>query len=249
MDVREAIRAVAVYGSVYEPTPTGQRTFLRRRAIIWNYGDFNDTVSLEERNHGGLDMLRRCEKFKHWIENNGLIDLGYSGPEFTWTRRNSIETRKYARLDRALCNPTWRTRFQEGAVQHLLQNYSNHSPLLISTHGFMPVPERAKPFCFQLAWTSHEDFDQEVQKLWKEDAPVMPALHSLSVGLNKWNKETFSNLFRHVSEALVECGVRDPWNENGGWKWDELAEYLLPPILQCLASFELMEEGVGDNFF
>ena len=67
---------------------------------------------------------------------------------------------------------------------------------LISSHGFTPVPERAKPFRCQLAWTSHEGFDQEVRKLWKEDAFVMPALYSLSVGLNKWNKETFGNLFR-----------------------------------------------------
>ena len=67
-------------------------------------GDFNETVSIEERNHGGPDMRRRCNRFKYWIENNGLIDLGYSGPRFTWSRGLSQDTRKEARLDRALCN-------------------------------------------------------------------------------------------------------------------------------------------------
>ncbi|KAJ8420570.1 hypothetical protein Cgig2_025917 [Carnegiea gigantea] len=48
--------------------------------------DFNKTISLAERNHGGQDMERRCLKFRYWVENNGLIDLGFSGPNFTWSR-------------------------------------------------------------------------------------------------------------------------------------------------------------------
>ena len=43
--------------------------------------DINDTISLEEWNHWGADMIRRCAKFKIWIENNGLIDLRFSGPK------------------------------------------------------------------------------------------------------------------------------------------------------------------------
>ncbi|KAJ8432043.1 hypothetical protein Cgig2_006328 [Carnegiea gigantea] len=38
---------------------------------------------LEERDHGGFEMLRRCDKFKHWIESNGFIDL--ESREFTLT--------------------------------------------------------------------------------------------------------------------------------------------------------------------
>ncbi|KAJ8438104.1 hypothetical protein Cgig2_015361 [Carnegiea gigantea] len=32
--------------------------------------DFNDMISLKERNYRGIEMLRCCEKFKHWIDNN-----------------------------------------------------------------------------------------------------------------------------------------------------------------------------------
>ncbi|KAJ8446976.1 hypothetical protein Cgig2_006604 [Carnegiea gigantea] len=62
-------------------------------------GDFNETRSLEEHEHRGNDMIRRCTSFANWIENNGLIDLGYSAPCFTWTRGNSWKTRKSAHLD------------------------------------------------------------------------------------------------------------------------------------------------------
>ena len=83
-------------------------------------GDFNETISLDDRNHGDPKMSQRCTRFKHWIENNGLIYLGYSGPNFTWSRGQDWNTMKQARLNRALCNMAWRLKFPEGAVRHLL---------------------------------------------------------------------------------------------------------------------------------
>ncbi|KAJ8431324.1 hypothetical protein Cgig2_013540 [Carnegiea gigantea] len=122
-------------------------------------GDFNETTSLDERNHGGPDMLRRCTRFKHWIANTGLIDLGYSGPKFTWSRGRDWDTLKQARLDRALCNMAWRLKFPEGAVRHLLQAQSDHAPILLSLRGFSYLAKTRKPFRFQVAWTTHTDFN------------------------------------------------------------------------------------------
>ena len=90
--------------------------------------DFNETQSLAERDHGGSDLSRRCTLFANRIENNGLIDFGFSGHRFTWVRGNTCETRKSARLDRALCNTSWRARFPEASVRHLLRCYSDHCP-------------------------------------------------------------------------------------------------------------------------
>jgi len=59
---------------------------------------------MEERMNCGDDLARRCLNFNHWTESNGLIDLGFSGPRFTWSRGRSPETHKYTRLDRGLCN-------------------------------------------------------------------------------------------------------------------------------------------------
>ncbi|KAJ8451520.1 hypothetical protein Cgig2_018154 [Carnegiea gigantea] len=47
-------------------------------------GDFNETTSLDERDHGGSDMARRYVKFNNWIDNNALLDIGFTGPKFTW---------------------------------------------------------------------------------------------------------------------------------------------------------------------
>lgn len=28
--------------------------------------------------------MRKCAKFARWIDDCGLIDLGFTGPKFTW---------------------------------------------------------------------------------------------------------------------------------------------------------------------
>ncbi|KAJ8420595.1 LOW QUALITY PROTEIN: hypothetical protein Cgig2_027130 [Carnegiea gigantea] len=76
-------------------------------------GDFNETVHLSERNHGGIEMIRRWDKFNYWIKNCGIVDLGFTGTKFTCSRGRSWEAMKQARLDRALCNMAWRTRFPD----------------------------------------------------------------------------------------------------------------------------------------
>ncbi|KAJ8435531.1 hypothetical protein Cgig2_014450 [Carnegiea gigantea] len=48
--------------------------------------DFNEPISLEERYGTGIEMQRHCDKFKFWITNNALIDLGFFGPKFPWSR-------------------------------------------------------------------------------------------------------------------------------------------------------------------
>ncbi|KAJ8444844.1 hypothetical protein Cgig2_008901 [Carnegiea gigantea] len=59
---------------------------------MWCLCDFNETISLDERNYGGSEMFRHCIRFKRWIENNALINLGFSGQKFTWIKGNNPST-------------------------------------------------------------------------------------------------------------------------------------------------------------
>ncbi|KAJ8427137.1 hypothetical protein Cgig2_021393 [Carnegiea gigantea] len=135
--------------------------------------DYNKTRSLDERDHGGHDMNKRCILFANWIENNGLIDLGFLGPRFTWVRGNTYDTSKSAKLDRALCNMSWRSRFPEGSVRHLIWCYSDHCSILISTNGFAPLSKNAKRFRFEVAWTSHTQCKEFPKSHWKENLPLV----------------------------------------------------------------------------
>jgi len=85
---------------------------------------------------------------------------------------------------------------QDGAVRHLLQACSDHSPLLISTGGFPQTGMTSKPFRFQVAWATHNQFEDVVRASWCSPFPLMPKLLELAAALTMWNKEVFGNLFR-----------------------------------------------------
>lgn len=54
-------------------------------------GDFNSVTSCEEVNNLNTFNQRRCRGMKDWVFREGLIDVGFSGPKFTWRRGGKNE--------------------------------------------------------------------------------------------------------------------------------------------------------------
>ncbi|KAL8151288.1 LOW QUALITY PROTEIN: hypothetical protein V2J09_021096 [Rumex salicifolius] len=83
-------------------------------------GDFNETRDLSERT-GCLDnMRRRCDE-DGWMNDIGMIDLGFLGQRYTWNRGTEVN-RSSAQLDRGMCNSEWRNRFPNASIRHLAAN-------------------------------------------------------------------------------------------------------------------------------
>ncbi|XP_019175434.1 PREDICTED: uncharacterized protein LOC109170738 [Ipomoea nil] len=78
-------------------------------------GDFNAVISRDETSNYSSFSAHRSSDFTSWIQEEGLIDLGFSGPNLTWVKNVCNGIPKGARLDRALCNTDWKLRFP-GAV-------------------------------------------------------------------------------------------------------------------------------------
>lgn len=164
-------------------------------------GDFNETRTMEERHGvGGSEMQRRCSAFSRWMEENGLIDLGFSGPNHTWFRGDTEATFKSARLDRFISNEVWRLQFEEGSVKHLPKAGSDHCPILLSTCGFAPIPVSLKPFRFQASWLTHDKFEEFMTHNWNNLEPLIPFQKEFAAKLNMWNKDIFHNIFRKKSQ-------------------------------------------------
>ncbi|KAH1046922.1 hypothetical protein J1N35_037706 [Gossypium stocksii] len=89
-------------------------------------GDFNAILASNEK-RGGHVAGRSCSLFNNFMDSMGLQDLGFSGPNFTWSRGVVFE-----RLDRAICNDAWNLRFPLSKVLHLQKLKSDHRPLKLS---------------------------------------------------------------------------------------------------------------------
>lgn len=70
-------------------------------------GDCNCVLKGEERSRrDGVSS-----RFIRWVEQCGLIDLGYSGNSVTWNYGTCMGTRRAARLDRCMYDDVWRWLF------------------------------------------------------------------------------------------------------------------------------------------
>lgn len=90
-------------------------------------GDFNCVLHDEERS----SRKGASTSFQKWVCHEGLLDLGYAGAAFTWSHDARTSNRRAARLDRALCDDSWRCLFPSTLVRHLPHSHSDHCPLLL----------------------------------------------------------------------------------------------------------------------
>ncbi|KAI9077148.1 hypothetical protein K1719_040970 [Acacia pycnantha] len=154
-------------------------------------GDFNAILHQDERRGGSVHRARGCSFFNKFLHSNGLVDLEFSGPRFTW-RRGSL----LMRLDRAVCNSFWLQLFPNSSVDHLPKIMSDHRPIMIKLglcHLSGPVDP---PFKFLAAWLSHSDFSSIVHRIWQSGDDLMACIDSFKSEIQKWNVETFGHIGR-----------------------------------------------------
>ncbi|XP_019438842.1 PREDICTED: uncharacterized protein LOC109344534 [Lupinus angustifolius] len=155
-------------------------------------GDFNVVASDSEREGSSSPHPSRgASAFASFINSSHLIDMGFSGSWFTWTKGGLKE-----RLDRVLANLEWRLKFPLVEVFHLNPMKSDHSPLLLSLLGALSPNLHQRPFRMLVASFSHPSFEDLIRKIWEPHRSWQDAISNLQNKLKVWNKEVFGNIFR-----------------------------------------------------
>lgn len=129
-------------------------------------GDFNDISSQAKKRgvhqHPGLLI----EGFNAALEDCGLIDLGLYGYPFTWERGRGTANWVEERLDRAVGNGQWCSRYSQARVENIGAVSSDHSMFLLEwDRGFCRKPARG--FKFENAWLLDKYCDVVVNNAWK----------------------------------------------------------------------------------
>ncbi|CAL2259571.1 unnamed protein product [Prunus armeniaca] len=161
-------------------------------------GDFNELLTADEKFRGVLEC--KSKGFRNWVDGNEMIDLGYSGPKFTWNNK-----RVYARLDRAICNMQWRRLFHEANVQHLPRTTSDHNPIKIKLSSCFVVSPHLRPFRFEAMWMQHEQFNEFISDVWGQAAgSALDKTYQLIQPLKDWNVNVFGHLKKRKA-CLLAC--------------------------------------------
>ena len=129
-------RASFVYG---EPKAELRHIFWNRLRFLkaqWNgpwicMGDFNEVIYNDE--HLGTCTRGEAQmcQFRECLEDCQLVDLGFSGPKYTWNNRQQGRDNMRVRLDRAVANGPFIQIF-DTQVQNIITTSSDHYAVLVS---------------------------------------------------------------------------------------------------------------------
>ena len=108
------------------------------------------------------------ERFRAIIHSCGLIDLGYVGYPFTWSRNHPTKGCTHIRLDHALATATWRSKFPRTKVHHVAMSTSNHFVSHPFPHLSASPTTYLPPFRFKPMWLWDPRCDKFVQDEWLE---------------------------------------------------------------------------------
>lgn len=187
-----------------------------RRCHLWNHlrglrgtitqpwalmGDFNEIISPNEQ-HGGQFSNTRAAAFATVMDECNLVDLEFFGSKFTWQKRCVGGGRLISRrLDRGIGDLPWRLSFPEASIEHLTRKHLDHNPFLLRCYTNVAA-NRDRPFRFQAAWCSHEDYIGVVQEAWggEDTTSVVQSLHQVRDKSIIFNKEVFGNIFAKKKE-------------------------------------------------
>ncbi|XP_038983021.1 uncharacterized protein LOC120110982 [Phoenix dactylifera] len=198
-------------------------TDYRNRRVLWDeitnlvvqgfptmvIGDFNCILSASEK-RGGRPFTDTVDRREFWnfVSQNGLVDLGFSGPRFTWCNNQSGMTRVWERIDRAIASPDWIIRFPTYQVRHLSRIASDHCPLLLST---VSDTGHHSPFRFEKVWLSYPQSWDIVREAWSLPVHgnamqrVSRKLELTKRRLRRWNREVVGDIFRKME--VVEAAI------------------------------------------
>ncbi|XP_061345438.1 uncharacterized protein LOC133291235 [Gastrolobium bilobum] len=179
---------------ILEPRCSGQKA----ADIIRKSGFKHAFVQEAEGYSGGIWIL--------WNDETGLVeillDLGGSGPWFTWKGPKFLHLdRVFKRLDRACANASWKTTFTDAGVKVLPRIYSDHSPILVYLSN-LDTGWKNRPFRFEIAWMEHYNFTQFLARSWNVVKDTRTNLHDLTPNLKRWNKIVFGNIFNRKTNLL-----------------------------------------------
>ncbi|XP_050273319.1 uncharacterized protein LOC126716553 [Quercus robur] len=157
-------------------------------------GDFNEPLSESDKFGGRGVSVNRTLQFKECLDACSMIDLGFSGPWFTWTNRRDIQALIHERIDRFFVNPQWCLMYPEARVAHLTRCHSDHCPILLELQP-RSQENRRKLFKFQTCWLSNSNFPFVVTQAWSHSSGLAQAIELFTNKAIRWNKEHFGNIF------------------------------------------------------
>ena len=146
--------------------------------------------------------ISRALRFQECLDTCRLIDIGFSGPHFTWSNHRPLTDLIQERINRIFANAEWNKIYPEANVKHLERVQSDHCPILVCLEHSQQA-RLQRPFRFQPIWLSHPDFPNVVRDAWINPVVLANATATFTEKARVWNKEVFGNIFHRKKRVVA----------------------------------------------
>lgn len=133
-------------------------------------GDMDSIWGQADKSGGSTVNSQQTKDFQNFIQDIGLMDLGYVGPAYIWTNRKMTKWHMKERLERSVVNVEWKMFFSYTSVYHLPRIVSDHSPIYTNLLG--DNRRRKTTFKLKSMWTLRKDFETMLNSSWSNSTPV-----------------------------------------------------------------------------
>lgn len=169
-------------------------------------GDFNVTLSSSKhsRPYDYTVDQTGIRNFQEAVADCGISDLIYTGPELTWWNKRELDPIG-KKLDRALVNASWRTKFPQAHAMFESNSISDHTICCVFTST--PPTTRKIPFKLFNFIVNHPRFLEAVIEVW-HSSPTIFTLDMHSTGsIRNWS--CLNQYFGHWIKITMEILQRD----------------------------------------
>jgi hypothetical protein len=100
--------------------------------------------------------------FKSFVDQLGMIDLGFAGNPFTWCNNRQGFASIKERLDRGLASQKWIHLYPDFALLYIPAYNFDHNPISLNTNNHSSFLHR--PFRFKEFWANDASCGKVVEK-------------------------------------------------------------------------------------
>ncbi|KAL5834935.1 hypothetical protein ACOSQ4_014432 [Xanthoceras sorbifolium] len=117
--------------------------------------------------------------FRKVLDDCLLEDIGYSGPDFTWSNCREGSNLILERLDRRVFNLEWRNLFPSFLASHLSFWGSDHRPILLEfpATDYVHARRSSRRFHYESCWEDDEECKALIKDTWYLSSGPPDLLH------------------------------------------------------------------------
>ncbi|XP_024990681.1 uncharacterized protein LOC112524970 [Cynara cardunculus var. scolymus] len=170
-------------------------------------GDFNSMLFPHDGFGGSSRRNIDMSDFFACVEDVEIFDMQYTGVHFSWNQKPNSEGGIMRKLDRAMANAEFTSKYHDATVHFHPAGLSDHSPVVLSFKGGLRKTRYG--FKFDNLMAEHPDFLKIVKAEWSNYVEgtfmfkVTSHLKALKVPLRRL-QNIFGNLGKRVSFLKIE---------------------------------------------